>query len=33
VQAHLTAGSGYRSAVLADAPTAYYRLDDQGGAP
>jgi YD repeat-containing protein len=28
VQAHYTAGSGYRSAVLADSPTAYYRLDD-----
>ncbi|HEY4026426.1 MAG TPA: LamG-like jellyroll fold domain-containing protein, partial [Candidatus Dormibacteraeota bacterium] len=28
VQAHLTAGAGYRSAVLADLPTAYYRLDE-----
>jgi YD repeat-containing protein len=28
VQAHFGAGSGYQSAVLADAPTAYYRLDD-----
>jgi hypothetical protein len=29
VQAHLTAGSGYRAAVLADSPVAYYRLDDR----
>jgi RHS repeat-associated protein len=28
VQAHLTAGSGYQAAVLADGPSAYYRLDD-----
>jgi hypothetical protein len=28
VQAHFTAGAGYRTAVLADAPAAYYRLDD-----
>ncbi|HEY4026494.1 MAG TPA: LamG-like jellyroll fold domain-containing protein, partial [Candidatus Dormibacteraeota bacterium] len=30
VQAHLTAGSGYRAAVLADSPAAYYRMDDGG---
>jgi len=28
VQAHFNAGTGYRSAVLADAPLAYYRLDE-----
>jgi YD repeat-containing protein len=27
VQAHFSAGSGYRTAVLADSPNAYYRLD------
>jgi RHS repeat-associated protein len=29
VQAHLTAGTGYQQAVLADKPTAYYPLSDQ----
>src|SRR5207248_694838 len=28
VQAHLSAGPSYPSAVLADAPVAYYRLDE-----
>src|SRR5256884_931194 len=28
VSAHHSAGSGYRAAVLADAPLAYYRLDE-----
>jgi RHS repeat-associated protein len=32
VQAHRSAGSGYAAAVLADSPTAYYRLDDDTGA-
>jgi YD repeat-containing protein len=31
VQAHFGAGSGYRAAVLADAPAAYYRMDDGAG--
>jgi hypothetical protein len=30
VQAHLTAGAGYRTAVLTDAPASYLRLDDRG---
>jgi hypothetical protein len=29
VQAHYTAGTGYRAAVLADTPASYYRLDDR----
>jgi hypothetical protein len=31
VQAHYTAGTGYRSAVLADTPAAYYPLDERAG--
>jgi RHS repeat-associated protein len=31
VSAHLGAGAGYKSAVLADSPIAYYRLDDDTG--
>jgi RHS repeat-associated protein len=30
VQAHFTAGAGYKTAVLADAPASYLRLDDRG---
>jgi RHS repeat-associated protein len=30
VSAHLNAGSGYRAAVLADTPAAYYPLADSG---
>jgi len=30
VQAHFAAGAGYRSAVLADSPSTYLRLDDTG---
>jgi RHS repeat-associated protein len=30
VQAHFSAGGGYKSAVLADAPLGFYRLDDAG---
>jgi RHS repeat-associated protein len=33
VSAHLTAGAGYRAAVLADTPSAYWRLDDGAGGP
>ncbi|TMC01607.1 MAG: hypothetical protein E6J41_32665 [Chloroflexi bacterium] len=35
VQAHFlaAAGSGYKAAVLADSPAAYYRLDDGTGSP
>jgi RHS repeat-associated protein len=31
VQAHFTAGSGYQSAVAADSPTAYWRLNEEAG--
>src|SRR5207249_2573512 len=31
VNAHRSAGAGYRASVLADSPTAYYRLDDNTG--
>jgi RHS repeat-associated protein len=33
VSAHFTAGAGYRTAVLADSPAAYYRLDDGSPGP
>jgi RHS repeat-associated protein len=33
VQSHFSAGSGYQAAVLADAPTAYYSMDDGAGGP